>query len=477
MTALKLLLVTLAATCAEELLADRDDESAALKDGVCTQNVQDLCSNTYSFTNVEAPQDQGVLSRVRLLKRQDASVFVPGRVYAVYDGLLDEVLKWLEELEGQNSQGNLLGWSDEALRFMDEALKDDPLSAFEVYAPSKPDDLPQDIKTYLIHAPGFRSQAKDLKSRPPVLKGGGRRLFAAASGDDGSPVEADSAHDRRQASIFPSGNPYGPNDDRVQVLYPNNLYWAWSTLGSTGNRASRWCSGTMISPTVLLTAAHCVATIGTMNNPGGVNWLTQPQICIRDVQRSTPTAASPSVMDCESNDGILATWTRMTTFVKWARDSDRDWDIGWITLSSPVGYTSGWKGIRTADYSPGTIINVAGYGGDCPAGGDCSDNLKTMGCAIEPDPSCISTSSHPNRYYYECDTIGGMSGSGAYVYYPNSEPPDNRFVIGVHAYGFDCSGQNRAIRIRPSILEAMCANTDDMLCYSSSAAGAQPTCQ
>jgi V8-like Glu-specific endopeptidase len=166
----------------------------------------------------------------------------------------------------------------------------------------------------------------------------------------------------------------------------------------------------------------------------------------------------------------------MTSFVKGTRDSDRDWDIAWIELSAPVGYTSGWKGIRTADYSSGTIINVAGYGGDCPAGGDCSDNMKTMACPIQPDPSCVSSSSHPNRYYYECDTIGGMSGSGAYLYYPSAVAPDNRFVIGVHAYGFDCSGLNRAIRIRPSILETMCANTPDMLCYTDSSGGLEPTC-
>ena len=122
---------------------------------------------------------------------------------------------------------------------------------------------------------------------------------------------------------------------------------------------------------------------------------------MRDVQRTTPTAANPTEEDCVSNGGILATWRKMTTFVKWTRDWDADWDIAWITLSDPVGYTSGWKGIRTAEYAPGTILNVAGYGGDCPSGGDCSDNMKTMACKIESD--CTNS----QRYYYTCDTIGG----------------------------------------------------------------------
>ena len=59
-----------------------------------------------------------------------------------------------------------------------------------------------------------------------------------------------------------------------------------------------------------------MASSATMGTPGGINWLAQPQICVRDVQRVTPSAASPSVNDCTSNGGILATWSKMTTFVK-----------------------------------------------------------------------------------------------------------------------------------------------------------------
>jgi len=33
----------------------------------------------------------------------------------------------------------------------------------------------------------------------------------------------------------------------------------------------------MISPTVLLTAAHCIASGGSADSAGGTNWLAQPQ--------------------------------------------------------------------------------------------------------------------------------------------------------------------------------------------------------
>ena len=121
-----------------------------------------------------------------------------------------------------------------------------------------------DVRTVLVIDRGFE-QALDLESRAPVPSYKGRRL---AEDDD----------NKRRLSIYPSGAPYTPNDDRSEVLYPNNLYWGWSTLVSTGNRVSPWCSGTMISPTVLLTAAHCVAAGGSAEWADGTNWLTQPQV-------------------------------------------------------------------------------------------------------------------------------------------------------------------------------------------------------
>ena len=149
---------------------------------------------------------------------------------------------------------------DAAYKLMSDALRNDPFATFEAVPVGKG----ADVRTVLVIDRGFE-QALDLESRAPVPSYKGRRL---AEDDD----------NKRRLSIYPSGAPYTPNDDRSEVLYPNNLYWGWSTLVSTGNRVSPWCSGTMISPTVLLTAAHCVAAGGSADWADGTNWLTQPQV-------------------------------------------------------------------------------------------------------------------------------------------------------------------------------------------------------
>ena len=85
--------------------------------------------------------------------------------------------------------------------------------------------------------------------------------------------------------------------------------------------------------------------------------------------------------------------------------------------------------------------------------------------------NCVRDEELPNRYYYTCDTQGGVSGSGLYMYFPGQNPPENRILIGVHAYGDDpdCNDDmNHAVRIRPDILLAMCGtfNEDEKkLCF------------
>jgi len=52
----------------------------------------------------------------------------------------------------------------------------------------------------------------------------------AGIGQSRAPVTTKPPNERRKLSIYPSGVPYDSNDERKEVLYPNNFYWGWCSL-------------------------------------------------------------------------------------------------------------------------------------------------------------------------------------------------------------------------------------------------------
>ena len=182
-----------------------------------------------------------------------------------------------------------------------------------------------------------------------------------------------------------------PNRAIVQILFKNPL---------TGG--SHMCSGTMISPNVVLTAGHCVHS-GTRHGRWYAEWKVFPG-------RNT---ASKPFGDC------LA--TRVFALKGWVAAADnheaRDFDLGALKLDCEVGNRTGWFGVKAlTDDSLELETTVQGYAGDkAPAGRQwiSKDKFRVL---------------HVLKAFYQNDTFGGTSGSAVFS-------KNDHHIICVHTNG------------------------------------------
>ncbi|MFN2178761.1 MAG: trypsin-like serine protease, partial [Candidatus Promineifilaceae bacterium] len=264
------------------------------------------------------------------------------------------------------------------------------------------------------------------------------------------------------------------NDSRI-IRTPTTL-WPWRTISqfhSVGGNNSN-CTGTLIGPRHLITAAHCINRMGTNV------WYTFGVAPGRNGVSTMPYGDSTIDPNPSPGDPVRWYWTHSA----WRNNCENantattaeklectKYDIGLIVIPDRLGEQTGWMGYVAR---PASALNVEdnlnrGYP-KCANFSDQPANCQTarlyghtgicsMGQYLEP------LSNGWNRIIRNsCDISAGHSGSAVYHYWDPPQIPGNASyaVVAMVEVWHDC-GQcglfdfypARARRITPGVLDVI----------------------
>jgi V8-like Glu-specific endopeptidase len=245
----------------------------------------------------------------------------------------------------------------------------------------------------------------------------------------------------------------------------DNTTYPYRTLGQLGGGRTSGCSGTLIGPRHVLTAAHCIWDMKTDS------WVSAAGARFRPGREGTCNNAA-----CEPYGGFNPRWYFTPAEF---RQVDNNWtyDYGIIVTWGRPGDTTGWMGYVAAnqntlhDYCDKVPFGPGYLGGNCFSRGypACDLSGAPQNCAQgwayqDQNPCEIGSFIWPatagdgwdSNFTTNCDLSGGHSGSSVWTDVWNGSGKVVFGVVSTHSCT-TCSGgtsfPNRIRRVTPDVLD------------------------
>lgn len=246
-------------------------------------------------------------------------------------------------------------------------------------------------------------------------------------GGEGGCIPFTDTADCRAAGVDPLRGFYG-QDDRV---WPDSAAMPWRMIGRLTFVSGGHCSGAMVGPDVVLTAAHCL-----YGGEGPGTW-DQPLEFIAGAAGAEYVARARVIGYYHAPEFEIG---------RYEDTSEIDgFDWAFLQLDAPIGNETGWMQLEPLGVAEledglagGFTLMQAGYSADATA--FLSANLACPLVQVFDD----------NTFFHECDTMEGDSGSPIFVrdgwgyrvigiesaVYPEDDAPfDSNMAVDARSFG------------------------------------------